>query len=234
MSDKKPKSFLFGLVTGIAITALLGFLATTIATSLKTENTQAEPAPTAGLNDGTNGNNNPSKPTKINFTIKDSDHLRGNKKAPITIVEYSDFQCPYCAKFHETLNKVMKNYDGKVKWVYRHFPLTKLHPHAVAAAQASECASEQGKFWEYADELYANQASINKDYLKKAAEDIGLNTNKFNTCIDSGKYKDKVQADLKAGENYGVSGTPGSFLNGEELGGAAPYEKLKAKIDNLL
>ncbi len=235
MPEKKSNSFLFGLTTGVAIVALLGFLATTIASSLKIGKSQAQPAQVADTN-----NNNDSVPTnptptaKIDFEIKDTDHIRGNKNAPITILEYSDFQCPYCARFHETLTQVMKNYDGKVKWVFRQFPLSELHPFAETAAEASECANDQNKFWEYTDELYANQSSFSADYFKKAAKNIGLNTSKFNTCLDSGKYKDKVAADYAEGDGYGVSGTPGSFLNGEELGGAVPYESLKAKIDKLL
>lgn len=234
MSDKKSNSFLFGLTTGIAITALLGFLATTIATSLKTDNTQAgSNNDVADSNNNVIPDNNPPEPLKVDFEIQKDDHVRGDKNAPLTIVEYSDFQCPYCSKFHDTLSRVMKEYDGKIKWVYRHFPLD-FHDYAETAAQASECAADQNKFWEYADEIYENQASFSEDYFPKAAKSVGLDINKFNICLDSEKYKEKVQADLDEGSSYGVSGTPGSFLNGEELGGAVPYESLKAEIDKLL
>lgn len=235
MPDKKSNSFLYGLTTGIAITALLGFLATTIASSLKTEKGQAEPTQVADTNNNVAQDDEPAEPTplKVDFEIKDSDHIRGDKNAPLTIVEYSDFQCSYCAKFHTTLNKALEEYKGKIKVIYRHFPLD-FHPFAEKAAEASECASDQNKFWEYADEIYKNQASFSEDYFKKAAKDIKLDTNKFNTCLASGKYKDKVAADTEEGANYGISGTPGSFLNGEELGGAIPYEQLKAEIDDLL
>jgi protein-disulfide isomerase len=233
MPDKKSHGFLFGLTTGIAITALLGFLATTIASSFKTEKSQAEPSQVANSNNNTIKDDEPVKPAKVDFEIKDTDHIRGDKNAAITIMEYSDFQCSYCAKFNTTLNKALEEYKGKIKVIYRHFPLD-FHPYAEKAAQASECANDQNKFWEYADEIYKNQASFSDDYFKKAAKDIKLDTNKFNKCLDSEKYKDKVAADAEEGAGYGVSGTPGSFLNGEELGGAIPYEQLKAEIDKLL
>ena len=237
MSDKKSNSFLFGLTTGIAIVSLLGFLATIITSSLKVGQNQAEPSRAVDINDNTNNNvianDEPTKLAKIDFEIKETDHIRGDKNAAITIMEYSDFQCSYCAKFNTTLNKALEEYKGKIKVVYRHFPLD-FHPFAEIAAKASECANDQNKFWEYADEIYKNQASFSDDYFKKAAKDIKLDANKFNTCLTSGKYKDKVAADLEEGANYGVTGTPGSFLNGEELGGAVPYEQLKAEIEKLL
>lgn len=165
--------------------------------------------------------------------VEDTDHIRGDKNAPITIVEYSDFQCPYCVQFHDTMKKVMQEYEGKVRWVYKHFPL-KSHAYSNKAAQASECAAEQNKFWEYNDALFKNQADINDEIFTRLAIDLGLNTNNFNECLNSEKYKDEVDADYKEGQSYGVSRTPGNFINSRKLRGAMPYEMLKSEIDKLL
>ena len=132
------------------------------------------------------------------------------------------------------LRSLAYEYGDRIQYIYRVFPLTDVRPESQLVAEAAMCAYHQGKFWEYADEIYKNQASFSDDYFEKAAKDIKLDANKFNTCLTSGKYKDKVAADLEEGANYGVTGTPGSFLNGEELGGAVPYEQLKAEIDKLL
>ena len=233
MTDKKSNSFLFGLTTGIAITALLGFLAVTIATSLRTESSQAEPAPEVAINDNDPTPTAPTPSAKVDIEIKDTDHIRGDKNAPVTIVEYSDFQCPYCAKFHKTLNQVMKNYKGEVNWVYRHFPLD-FHEYARSAAEASECAADQNKFWEYNDALFKNQADIDEEIFAKLAKDLKLDVGKFNKCLDSGKYTDKVESDYQSGVDIEVAGTPGAFINGTRLKGAVPYAELEGEIEELL
>lgn len=179
-------------------------------------------------NEGTN-----SSPT-VQIDVSENDHIRGNFNAPITIVEWSDFQCPYCARFHETMKQLMANYPDKVRWVYKHFPLDSIHPYTRKAAEASECAAEQGKFWEYADKLFENQSNINQDYFFKAAEEINLNVSQFNECLNSGKYKSKVDADYQQGVKNGVNGTPGNFINGQSVPGAVPYEQIKSIIDSLL
>ncbi|MFH1839533.1 MAG: DsbA family protein [Nanoarchaeota archaeon] len=161
-------------------------------------------------------------------------HVKGNENAPITIVEYSDFQCPYCARFHSTMNQIMSEYPNDVKWVYKHFPLDSIHPIARKAAEASECAADQDSFWEYADELYSRQSILKESELTIIAEDIGLNIEEFDECLSSNKYSSKVSADRQDGSQNGITGTPGSFLNGRSLGGAMPYEELKKIIDSLL
>jgi protein-disulfide isomerase len=177
------------------------------------------------------------EPTSVP-AVDNEDHIRGDKNAAITIVEYSDFQCPFCSRFHPTMQQVMKNYNGKVRWVFRHFPLS-FHPNAEPAANASECASEQGKFWEFADALFGNQESLGDDFYKKTAADLGLNAKKFADCLSSGKYLEKVRAQSQSGASAGVNGTPGSFVIGEDgqaipIKGALPYESVKAAIDSLL
>ena len=167
-------------------------------------------------------------------TYDENSHIRGELDAPVTIVEFSDFQCSFCARFHDTMKQVVENYPTQVKWVYRHFPLDSRHPMARGAAEASECASDQDKFWEYTDGLYAGQSEINSGFLLKLAVQLKLDTEEFDECLSSGKYADIVEADYQDGIASGVTGTPGSFINGELLGGAVPFETLKSKIDGIL
>jgi len=186
-------------------------------------------------------NNNPAaeQPQKQNnqakaeFKITQDDHIRGDFNAPITLVEFSDFECPFCARHFPTLNKILSEYKGRVRLVYKHFPLP-FHPNAQKAAEASECAAEQGKFWEYHDKIFENQSSgLSLDKFKQWAKDLRLNISKFNNCLDSGKYAQKVQADYQEGNQKGVDGTPATFVNGQLISGALPYEALKQIIDNL-
>ncbi len=170
----------------------------------------------------------------IEPTYDESSHIRGDVEGAVTIIEFSDFQCPYCSRFHDTMKEVMANYQTDVKWVYKHFPLDSIHPYARKAAEASECAGEQGEFWQYADGLYENQSKIAPDYFAELAQEVGLNVDQFTNCLDSDKYADKVEADYQEGRSLGISGTPGGFINGEVLGGAVPFSTLQSKIDVLL
>lgn len=158
--------------------------------------------------------------------VKNDDHIKGNPDAENIIIEYSDFQCPYCARFHSTLEDFVAKYPNDVKWVYRHFPLN-THKYAQKAAEASECAAEQGKFWEYAEKLYNNQRNINNDYFTEIADEFNLDIKQFNICLSSDKYAAKVMADFNEGKNLGVSGTPGSFFNGQRLKGAVSLNELE-------
>jgi len=169
------------------------------------------------------------------FSITKNDHVRGDFNAPITIVEFSDFECPFCEKHYPTLNKILGDYKGKVRLVYKHFPLSQIHPSAQKAAEASECASEQGKFWEYHDKVFENQPSgLSVEKLKQWARDLELNSSKFNNCLDSGKFAQKVTDNLQEGTTKGVNGTPATFINGQLISGAVPYDSIKQVIDNLL
>ena len=159
---------------------------------------------------------------------------RGNKNAPVTIVEYSDYQCPYCSRHHATLKKIMESYPNLVKWEYKHFPLDSMHPYARITAEGAECAGDQGKFWAYSDLLYENQKSIKNEIIPQLAEQLGLDMDEFTSCISSGKYKEKIANDLTEGQKRGVKGTPGNFVNGIELKGAVPFEQVKAAIDKEL
>ncbi|MFH1326229.1 MAG: DsbA family protein [Candidatus Falkowbacteria bacterium] len=229
--DEDKKQFLFGLSLGIAIFAVIGFLVM-LGLYFK-DNKSSEVAGETEQNQEEEQPNQPEKPTLAEFNITENDHIRGNFDAPITIVEFSDFQCPYCDKFHVTMKKVMETYPDKVRWVYKHFPLDSIHPLARQTAEASECANDQEKFWEYADKIYENQADISADTIKSMAKEIGLNMTNFNSCIDDGKYKDKVNTDYQEGLSKGVRGTPGNFVNGDVTlaPGAVEFERIKTIID---
>jgi len=187
-----------------------------------------------------------NSPSIISISL-DDDPVKGNPDAPITIVEFSDFQCPFCAKFHSTtLPQLEANYidSGKVKFVYRDFPIQSIHPNAVPAAFAAECADEQGMFWEYHDLVFENQkkwqglsGSVMIDTFEQYALELGLNTSDFNTCFESGKYVDEVTKDLQDGASYGITGTPGFFIGNDELGyvkiiGAQPYAVFQQVIED--
>ncbi len=158
---------------------------------------------------------------------------RGPNDAKVTLVEFSDFQCPYCGKAHDTVEQVMQSYAGKVRLVFRHFPL-EFHKNAEKAAEAAMCANDQGKFWEYHDVLFKNQQTLEIPQLKDHAKEVGLDGTSFGACLDSGKYKKAVDEDMAAGQKVGVSGTPAFFINGVMLSGAQPFDEFKKVIDQEL
>lgn len=175
------------------------------------------------------------------------DHVRGPKNAPITMIEYSDTECPFCKRFHETAKKVEKEFRGKINWVYRHYPLAFHNPGAKKQAEASECAAELGgndAFWKYLDAVYDRTKSGGKgfpmDKLVPLATELGLNTEKFKTCLDSGRYSKLVDDQLQEGMEIGIRGTPGNILIHHESGeidfkpGAYPFEAFKETIEKML
>ena len=179
--------------------------------------------------------------------ISASDHILGNPNADVIIVEYSDLECPFCKAFHQTLQRVMSEYgkDGKVAWVYRHFPIDQLHSKARKEAEATECANELGgpaKFWEYTNMVYNTTTSNNTldpAELPKIAKSVGLDVKAFNTCLSSGKYEAKVEADYQDAIKVGGRGTPNSILVSKDgtrivVQGAQPYDSLKLTLDALL
>lgn len=154
----------------------------------------------------------------------------GSASAPIQIVEFSDFQCPYCGIGAETIDKVKEKYGDKVSVVYRHFPLP-MHPQAPRAAEASACAHEQGKFWEFHDALFAEGKAWTDDDYKAIAKDLKLKKRPFAECLTSGRHAATVEADVQAGSQAGMQGTPGYYINGIVLGGAQPFERFVDVID---
>lgn len=158
---------------------------------------------------------------------------RGPATAPIELIEFSDFECPFCLRAHPTVEQVMATYGDKIHLTYRHFPLAN-HPHARGAAEAAACAAEQNKFWPYHDLLFADTAHLTVPDLKSRAADLKLNTKQFDACVDSHKFKADVDADMQAGGQAGVDGTPAFFVNGRMLSGAQPFELFKRVIDEEL
>ncbi len=169
--------------------------------------------------------------------INDGDAVSGAKDAKVKVAVFSDFQCPYCKLFHKALNDAMKNYGDRVLFDYKFLPL-EIHPQANDAALACACALEQGKFWEYADKLYANQTAwANANDIikfKEYAKILGLDGAKFNECLDSKKYQDKIDADKKEADSFTISGTPGVFVNDQLQEGAISYDQLKDAIEGEL
>jgi protein-disulfide isomerase len=159
---------------------------------------------------------------------------RGSVDAPITIVEFSDFQCPYCARAIDTIKKVEENYAGKVRLVFRDYPLVQIHPSAARAAEAASCANEQGKFWAMHDVLFQHQDKLGEKDLKQNAADLGLDTAAFDQCLDSGRHGAEWRKDAADAERYGVSSTPAFFINGRLVVGAQPYEAFARVIDEEL
>jgi protein-disulfide isomerase len=180
--------------------------------------------------------------------VTDQDHIKGNPDAEILIVEYSDTECPYCKNFHNTMNQIMDEYGktGKVAWVYRHFPLDNIHSKARKEAEAAECAAEIGgkdAFWDYMDKIFEVTPSNNKldlALLPTIAKELELDETLFNTCLESGKYANKVEADFQSGVSAGVEGTPYSLIivkNSDTvvpINGAQPYSVVSSVIDSIL
>jgi protein-disulfide isomerase len=162
------------------------------------------------------------------------DHIRGNVNAKITLIEYGDFQCPYCLRYSATLKSIQEKFPKDVRVTYRHFPLS-FHREAQMAAEASECASEQGKFWEMHDRIFAAQETrtMSVQTWKTVAADLGLDTTAFNTCLDGRAMNTRVVQDIADGNASGVSGTPASFINGKKIEGAIPLEELELYLRKL-
>ena len=176
----------------------------------------------------------------------DDDPLKGKADAPITIIEFSDYQCPFCGRFvKNTFPDIAKKYidAGKVKYVFRDFPL-EFHKQAPKASEAANCAADKGKYWEMHDKLFDNQSALTVDKLKQYAADIGLDTESFNACIDSGKHADEINKDLEDGKKATVSGTPTFFIGktqsgkkeiaGKRMVGARPFSSFEQVIEQLL
>ncbi len=159
---------------------------------------------------------------------------RGPAAAPITIVEFSDFHCPYCRSVQPTLTELLAKYPGKVKVVYRHFPLDSLHPQARRVAEASICAAEQDRFWQFHDRVYASGPDASPETLQRLAGEAGLDGGKFASCVASGRASATVEKDLEEGTRNGVTGTPGFFVNGRSLSGNQPLEAFVRVIDEEL
>lgn len=247
LDNLAPKTALIvGLVGGIMAICTLGFFILlgfmfkgNIDFSLAKGNKPAPAVidPTAPTNPG-------SGPISL-APVTDRDHVLGAADAELTLVEYSDYECPFCKSFHPTVKRVLQEYEGRLKIVYRHFPLS-FHANAQKQAEASECVAELAgneAFWEFTDAIFERTTSGGTGFaladLPKLAVEVGANEAKFTECLDSGKYNQYVLDDMQSGVAAGVQGTPGSIIvdqdgNTRAVEGAVPYETLKADIEAML
>jgi len=173
------------------------------------------------------------EPPRVQVTTDDDSSRGGPVGAPITIVEFSDFQCPFCSKAEPVVDEVMKKYGDKVHLVFRDYPLS-FHQNAETAAMASECAKEQGKYWEMHAAMFGNQSKLAPADLVETSGNLGMDKDKFKSCLDSGKYRNEVQHDFQDGAKYGVSGTPTFFINGIMIVGARGADSFSEIIDREL
>ncbi len=237
-SNLPPKTlFIGGVIGGVLVFCTLGFIIL-LSVYLK----GGFPATTA---DGNSGSALAVNQPGTVPPVTNKDHIRGDKNATLTWIEYSDFECPFCKRFHPSMLQMMDEYKGKVKWVHRHFPLS-FYQNAQKEAEASDCAAELGgndAFWKYSDAILERTTSNGTGFALNAlvplARELGLNENKFKDCLDSGKYAQHVIDDMNGGSAAGVNGTPGSFLIGKDgqaqlVSGALPYEQIKTLIDAAL
>lgn len=238
-----PKTmFFFGLFAGIAActTVALIFLVWSIASG-KTLNLGAGAQQAQQVAQQPTQPTQPTQPDAPSQPVKPvdekTDHIRGPKNAKVTVIEYSDFECPFCKRHYDTMNQVEKAYPNDVRVVYRHYPLS-FHQNAMKEAEASECAAELGgndAFWKMYDKIFtetqAGGTGLSLDRLPGIAKEIGLDQKKFSDCLASGKYQDKINQQEAEGAAAGVQGTPGTFVNGKLIEGAQPFAAFKAAID---
>jgi protein-disulfide isomerase len=216
-------TFIFGLVIGIAAFSLFGYISLLSRVSadgtVKTTNNASANSNTGGQVAGDTNNSNSAQAAPVSVKpVSDADYIRGNKDAKVTLLEYSDLECPYCKTFHETVQQVMSAYPNDVRIVHRHFPLS-FHVNAAKEAEAAECVAEQGgsdAYWKFIDAIYtrttSNGTGFALDKLAPLAKEVGVDQTKFTSCLDTGKYTEKVNTDLSEGSAAGVSGTPTSFV----------------------
>lgn len=243
---KKQRSYtpiLFGLL--LVASFFLGSLSTKVSylekgvSSSGSSNVTPSPNAASPQNPGAQPQNAKVKP------LTEKDHVQGNKNAKITLIEYSDLECPFCQRFHPTMKEIMTTYGGKVRWVYRHYPLA-FHANAQKEAEASECVAELGgndAFWEYVDKIFerttANGTGFALDKLGPLAAEVGVDQAQFQSCLDSNKYEKLVKDQLEEGTASGVRGTPSTFIVSEKgesqiVVGAQPIESFKTIIDQQL
>ena len=173
------------------------------------------------------------EPPRVMPTIGEGTPTKGPADAPLVIVEYTDYQCPFCSRVQPTLEQIAERYDGLVLQVFKNLPLPN-HPQARAAALAALCAGDQGKYWEYHDWLFANQRTMNPDTMKAEAAELGLDTELFDTCFGQQAHAQQIAEDMAEARSFGINGTPGFVINGRVLSGAQPLEAFEALLDQEL
>ena len=164
----------------------------------------------------------------------DRDHIQGSSTAPVTLVEYGDYECPYCGQAYPVIKEVQKRLGDKLQFVFRNFPLTEMHPHAQHAAEAAEAAAAQNRFWEMHDYLYEHQQALDDRYLEKYADYLGLDLAKFNTDMSSHVYADRIREDFLSGVRSGVNGTPTFYINEIRYDGSFDLETLLKTLRSVI
>jgi len=244
MPDKEKKSLVIPVLAGLLVIA--AFLIGNFWTRVRYLEEAQQPQVLAGETEpGVQEPNLEGQEVKEIPPITEDDHLRGNPEAEIILVEYSDFECPFCKSFHPIMKQVLAEYGDKVAWIYRHFPLG-FHANAQKEAEASECAAELGgnqAFWDYTDAIYerteGNGTGFALDQLTPLAVELGLNGNSFKECLDSGRFSQKVGDQMAGGQAAGIAGTPGTIVLTKDgaaniIPGALPFESVKEIIKDLI
>jgi protein-disulfide isomerase len=234
-----PLAFVLGLMAG--------YITWGRSPALPARATAPSAAPTAASQADTNSptaeNSGPAEPAAaesipqvVRYDVPiDDDPILGPESASITIIEFSDYECPYCRKWHlEVFPLLREKYPDQIRYVFRDFPLTSIHPNAVPAAEAANCANEQGKFWEFNEALFLMREGLSQQAYEKYAKELGLEMGAFGECISSGRHQGEVLADLQWAADLGVRSTPTFFLNGIALVGAQPYEVFEQVIEKEL
>jgi len=230
----------FYVLIAIAFAAglLAGYLVWGVQTTQTEPPLQEQTAPQAAADTRPAPQASPNEPAKepTRYDVPtDDDPFIGPEDAPVTIIEFSDYQCPYCRRWTEQVEKkLLETYGDKLRIVYRDFPLTSMHAEALPAAEAANCAGEQGKYWEYHDALFAMKYGLGQDAYIAYAKDLGLDVDKFTACMNEHRYRDEVLADREYALNLGVQSTPTFFVNGIAIVGAQPFEVFQSIIDQEL
>jgi protein-disulfide isomerase len=230
---KRSHFYAVMVVFAFAVGILVGYMAW--GRSATTQQVAAAPAQAAAAQAaGNTANTTNSAYTRYDIPTDGFPSL-GPADAPITLVEFSDYQCPYCKRWNdEVYQPLLAAYPGQIRLVYRQFPLTSIHPDAMSAAVASMCAEDQGSFWQFHDKLFSDEYGLGRDAYTKYATDLGLDTSAFETCLDSGKFDDFLQKDMDFSMNLGIRSTPTFFINGLAVVGAQPIDVFKQVIDKEL
>lgn len=232
--DSSPKTtFYLGLFTGIAVSAVLALV---MVFSMLMGGRNVLNGGNVAIQPTTVTNPIPSDPQPTGAPVKGlaaTDHvIGGNANSKVTVIEYSDFECPFCGQFLPAAKQMLAEFPNDVRLVYRHFPLS-FHPSAQKAAEASECAAKfkgNDGFWKMHDQLFANQTTLGTDLYVRLAKGLGINEADFKKCLDSGETASIVSADMASGNDAGVNGTPATFINGKLVSGAVPYATLKQEL----
>ncbi|MBP7134521.1 thioredoxin domain-containing protein [Patescibacteria group bacterium] len=232
--DANPKTtFLTGLFLGVSVSSIIALISilcilmnggfATGAVAVGTAPTPVAAQPTDPV---------PSVPSKPVAAVTDKDHIRGAKNAKVTLIEYSDFECPFCERLHPSLQQALKEFPNDVRLIYRNYPLS-FHPNAQKAAEAAECVNKikgNDAYWQMHDKLFANTTKLSPALYPQLAKEVGVDEAAFKKCLDSGETASFVAEQTASGNDSGVEGTPATFVNGTLVSGAVPYETLKAAI----